>query len=96
MRVLIQKFMAVLLVITIAATSVLACSRALWNSDGHAVTVGRNMDWINNMSVDFFVIPRGIERDGLVGPNSVKWKSKYGQLALVRDGENNIAIWRME
>lgn len=86
MRMLIQKFMAVLLGITMVATSVLACSRALWNTDGHAVTVGRNMDWINNMAVDFFVIPRGIERDGLVGPNSVKWKSKYGQLALVRDG----------
>ena len=86
MRLLIQKFMAVLLGVTMVATSVFACSRALWNINGQPVTVGRNMDWINNMPVDFFVIPRGIERDGLVGPNSVKWKSKYGQLALVREG----------
>lgn len=86
MRMLIQKFIVVLLVSLLVATSVLACSRALWNTKGHAVTVGRNMDWINNMPVDFFVIPQGIERDGFAGQNSVKWKSKYGQLALVREG----------
>ncbi len=74
------------LLLAISAVPVFACSRVLWNSPGHAIVVGRNMDWINNMPVDFYAIPRGIERNGLAGPNSITWKSKYGQLALVRAG----------
>ena len=56
------------------------CSRVLWNSNGQAVVVGRNMDWFEDMKTNLWVFPRGIERDGGAGKNSLKWTSKYGSL----------------
>ncbi|MCY2938869.1 MAG: linear amide C-N hydrolase [Planctomycetota bacterium] len=75
-----------LLALTMGTASLLACTRVLWNTGGHPLIAARNMDWINSMPVDFYALPRGIDRNGLVGPKSVQWKSKHGMLALVRDG----------
>lgn len=76
----------VYLVATLALWPVCACSRVLLNSPGGPVVVGRNMDWINSMPVDFYVIPRGLDRTGMVNSKPAQWKSKYGLLALVRNG----------
>jgi choloylglycine hydrolase len=40
------------------------------------------MDWVEDMSSNLWVFPRGIERDGAAGPNSVKWTSKYGSATI--------------
>lgn len=59
-----------------------ACSRVLWNTPGRDVIAGRNMDWLHLMPMDFYVLPRGIEREGMTGTNALKWKAKYGSLVL--------------
>ncbi len=47
---------------------------------------GRNMDWMEDMHTDLWSFPRGIARDGVAGPNSPKWISKYGSvIAAVYD-----------
>ncbi len=38
------------------------------------------MDWKGDIPANLWVFPRGIEREGLAGNNSVKWKSKYGRV----------------
>lgn len=38
------------------------------------------MDWKEDINSNIWVFPRGMERDGAVGPNSLKWKSKYGSV----------------
>jgi choloylglycine hydrolase len=62
------------------ATLSQACSRVLWNTSGRSVLVGRNMDWLNAMAVDLYTLPRGKSYDGLTGPNTLRWTSKYGSL----------------
>jgi choloylglycine hydrolase len=84
-----------------------ACTRALWTKDGQPVIVGRNMDWMEDMGTNLWSLPRGIERNGLAGKNSVKWTSKYGSLVAtgydigVCDGMNEEglvvnALWLAE
>lgn len=58
-----------------------ACSRVLWNDNGQAVVVGRNMDWPEDMRTDLWAFPRGMARSGLSGDsNSLAWTSKYGSV----------------
>lgn len=60
-----------------------ACSRVLHASYTKDVTptyavTGRNMDWYEDIKSNLWMFPAGMERDGVVGNNSVEWKSKYG------------------
>ena len=74
---------AVAVVATVAAApSIEACTRAVYlGSDGLVIT-GRNMDWVEDMSSNLWVFPRGMQRDGAAGPNSVKWTAKYGSATV--------------
>jgi len=64
----------------VAIPAVEACTRAVYfGSDGLVIT-GRNMDWVEDMSSNLWVLPRGMQRDGAAGPNSTKWVSKYGSV----------------
>ena len=38
------------------------------------------MDWKGEIPANLWLFPRGMEREGLAGNNSVKWKSKYGSI----------------
>ena len=51
------------------------CSRIQWKADGQPVLVGRNMDWTAKMGTKLWVMPKGIERNGLVDENPLKWTS---------------------
>jgi penicillin V acylase-like amidase (Ntn superfamily) len=65
-----------------AAPSIEACTRAVYlGSDGLVIT-GRNMDWVEDMSSNLWVFPRGMQRDGAAGPNSVKWTANYGSATV--------------
>jgi choloylglycine hydrolase len=65
-----------------APAAVEACTRAVYlGSDGLVIT-GRNMDWVEDMSSNLWVFPRGMQRDGAAGPNSVKWTAKYGSATV--------------
>ncbi len=66
----------------VAAPSIEACTRAVYlGSDGLVIT-GRTMDWIEDMASNLWVFPRGMQRDGAAGPNSVKWTAKYGSATI--------------
>ncbi len=66
--------------ITALGSSGDACSRVLWTSQGQPVLVGRNMDWTAKMGTRIYVMPKGMEREGLVQKNPLKWTSKYGSV----------------
>ena len=38
------------------------------------------MDWYEDIKSNLWVLPRGIQRDGMAGKNSMTWTSKYGSL----------------
>jgi choloylglycine hydrolase len=57
-----------------------ACTRVVYQGPNGTIVTARSMDWKGDIPANIWVLPRGIERDGLAGNNSVKWKSKYGSL----------------
>jgi len=61
------------------------CSRIKYKTGTGTVIIGRNMDWTEKMGTKLYVMPKGIERNGLVETNPAKWTSKYGSIA--------VAVW---
>ena len=59
-----------------------ACSRVLWNDNGHGVLVGRNMDWFENIESNIWFLPRKMERTGNTPVNPLEWTSKYGSVVI--------------
>jgi len=58
-----------------------ACSRILYETGTGTYIVGRGMDWNDStMPTDLWAFPKGMERDGGIGKNPVKWTSKYGSV----------------
>lgn len=57
-----------------------ACTRVLYETAGSGYIVGRTMDWYDDTTTDLWAFPRGMERDGGVGPGSIQWTSKYGSV----------------
>lgn len=56
------------------------CTRAVYlGPDGNVIT-GRSMDWKLDLATNLWAFPRGIKRDGVAGPNSIEWTSKYGSV----------------
>jgi penicillin V acylase-like amidase (Ntn superfamily) len=59
-----------------------ACTRALYVAKDGTVIVGRSMDWGEDMNSNMWVLPRGMQRDGRGGKNTITWESKYGSLIV--------------
>ena len=57
-----------------------ACTRVVYTGDNGMVLTGRTMDWKTEMHSNIWVFPRGMERSGETGSNSLKWTSKYGSV----------------
>ena len=78
------QLIALVSLITILATQMpaTACSRVLFTGKDGTVITGRSMDWGSDMFSDMWVLPRGMQRDGMGGANSIRWESKYGSLIV--------------
>lgn len=59
-----------------------ACTRVVYQGPEGRVLTGRTMDWKLEILSNLWIFPRGIERSGVAGPNSMRWTSKYGSLAV--------------
>jgi penicillin V acylase-like amidase (Ntn superfamily) len=57
-----------------------ACTRLVYLGANGDVITARSMDWKSEMPTNLWILPRGIERTGQAGPNSIKWTSKYGSV----------------
>lgn len=57
-----------------------ACTRVVYLGDNGTVMTARSMDWQSDVKTNLWVFPRGIERDGQVTENALRWKSKYGSV----------------
>ena len=57
-----------------------ACTRFVYLGPNDNVITARSMDWKLDVATNLWVFPRGMERNGEVGPNSLKWTSKYGSV----------------
>ncbi|GFN29551.1 hypothetical protein ADE_52490 [Achromobacter denitrificans] len=48
-----------------------ACTRFVYHGAGEQVITARSMDWKVDVGTNLWVFPRGMERSGEAGPNSV-------------------------
>lgn len=71
-----------------------ACTRVVYKGPNQTVMTGRSMDFSMSIPANLWQFPRGIERSGETGSNTVKWTSKYGSIVTsswdiaVSDGIN--------
>lgn len=77
----ILNFLFILFLANIALNpSANACTRVVYKGPESTVITARSMDWKTEIDANLWVFPKGIERNGEVGPLSIKWTSKYGSL----------------
>ncbi|MCC9074450.1 linear amide C-N hydrolase [Flavobacterium sp. F-65] len=69
-----------LLFLTASITEVYPCTRVVYKGPNNNVITARSMDWKDEIDPNIWIFPRGFQRDGNVGKNSVKWTSKYGSV----------------
>jgi len=58
-----------------------ACTRVVYKGPADTVLTGRTMDFSIDIPANLWIFPRGMKRNGQVGPNSVTWTSRYGSIA---------------
>ncbi|MBT2133832.1 linear amide C-N hydrolase [Croceibacterium sp. LX-88] len=59
-----------------------ACTRIVYHGANDIVITARSMDWKSDILSNLWILPRGIERSGQAGPNSIRWKAKYGSVIV--------------
>jgi len=73
-------YAAALLCAGALAPSANACTRFVYHGAGDEVITARSMDWKTDVGTNLWVFPRGMQRSGEAGPNSVLWTSRYGSV----------------
>lgn len=68
-----------------------SCTTAFWNSNAQAKVVARSVDLFTPDLPKIAVLPRGMERNGGVDENSLKWKSKYGSVVVTEFNSNAVS-----
>ncbi|WP_132313383.1 linear amide C-N hydrolase [Martelella mediterranea] len=59
-----------------------ACTRVVYHGPEDRILTARSMDWSLPMLSNLWVFPRGMERNGEAGENSLTWTSKYGSMIV--------------
>ncbi|TDS55276.1 linear amide C-N hydrolase [Myroides indicus] len=62
------------------AQEINACTRVVYKGPQNTIITARSMDWKSEIDANLWIFPRGMERFGNVGDNSIKWTSKYGSV----------------
>ncbi len=57
-----------------------ACTRFVYQGANDSVFTGRSMDYKIDTGTHLWMFPRGMQRNGEVGSNSLKWTSRYGSV----------------
>ena len=57
-----------------------ACTRLVYLGADASVITARSMDWKTDVGTNLWIFPRGMDRTGNAGPNSIAWTSKYGSV----------------
>lgn len=75
-------------------TKAIACTRVVYKGPNGTIITARSMDFSMEIPANLWLFPRGMQRDGKTGENTIKWISKYGSIVTsswdiaVSDGMN--------
>nr|WP_321513781.1 linear amide C-N hydrolase [uncultured Pseudodesulfovibrio sp.] len=75
-------FALAILTLLIQTSPALSCTRFIYTADDSQVLTGRSMDWLEDLHSDIWAFSRGMDRDGGVGKESIRWTSKYGSIII--------------
>ena len=71
-----------------------ACTRVVYKGPNSTILTARSMDFSIPIPSNLWLFPKGMDRDGSTGKNTVKWTSKYGSMTTsswdiaISDGMN--------
>ena len=68
------------LIIACFSSDASACTRVVYKGPQQTIITARSMDWKDEIDANLWIFPSQMSRDGNVGPNSLKWTSKYGSV----------------
>jgi penicillin V acylase-like amidase (Ntn superfamily) len=57
-----------------------ACTRLVYLGPDGTIVTARSMDWASDIGSNLWIFPRGMQREGAAGPDSITWTSKYGSV----------------
>lgn len=69
-----------LLFFTGSIYNLFACTRVVYKGKNDLYLTARSMDWSEDIMTNLWIFPKGMERTGETGKNTVSWKSKYGSV----------------
>lgn len=67
-------------VLNLSSEKAEACTRVVYQGPNNTILTARSMDWKEDIKSNLWIFPKGMDRNGEVGANSLKWKSKYGSV----------------
>ena len=71
---------SIILIVVLLHGETNACTRVVYKGPGQTVITARSMDWKDDIAANIWVFPRGMQRSGEVGPQSLTWTSQYGSV----------------
>ncbi len=86
--------LALLIAVPALMNDVHPCTRVVYKGPNNTVITARSMDFTLEIPANLWLFPRGIDRDGSTGNNTVEWKARYGSIVTsswdiaVSDGMN--------
>jgi choloylglycine hydrolase len=57
-----------------------ACTKVIYEGCDDRYNISKSIDWKQNIPTSLWIFPKGINRNGEIGENSVTWKSIYGSI----------------
>jgi choloylglycine hydrolase len=75
----------------ISSTFTYSCTTVFMNNKGSTLAVARTVDLYISDQPTIDVEPRGVNRSGEAGKNSLTWKSKYGNLVVTAFGTATVS-----
>lgn len=69
-----------LVAISLQYNTIGACTRVVYKGVNNTILTARSMDWKEDSRSNLWIFPRGMERNGEIGRNPLKWTSKYGSV----------------
>ena len=65
--------------IFVVAEAAMACTRVVYLGN-YDVMTARSMDWKSDVGTNLWILPNNVKRNGMAGPKSIQWTSKYGSV----------------
>jgi len=57
-----------------------ACTRVVYQGPDNTILTARSMDWKEDSRSNLWIFPRGMERNGEIGSDPMRWTSRYGSV----------------